>query len=195
MRDAPSSLNPGPNTARTIKAFCGLCNDAYVAWRLHKGVFNGNLRTTKCDEFMRRLSSVTQEYALHQIVKLHDPAVQSGGINLTIDYVVDYGGWDTKTLRQLERIRARLNRLPAQLKKARNKILSHNDLKAILDGTDLGAFDKGLDDRYFRDLQSFVNIAHDRASSGPYPFDDLVNVDVREFLGVIRSSRRTRRRR
>lgn len=178
-----------PITARAVQAFCGLCGDAYVAWRLHKGVFNGNLRSTKCAEYLRRLSAITQEYALHQIVKLHDPAVQSGGINLTVDYIVDYGGWDRATQTALERIRTRLSRLPHSLKAARNKILSHNDLKTILSGAKMGAFAKGLDDKYFRDLQSLVDLAHDRAIGGPFPFDDLVNVDIREFLGVIRSRR------
>ena len=40
-----------------------------------------------------RLSFISQEYALLQIVELHDQAVVSGKITLGIDYIVTYGGW------------------------------------------------------------------------------------------------------
>jgi hypothetical protein len=44
---------------------------------------------------------------------------------------------------------------------ARNKILSHNDLAAILDGGPLASFKAGDDIKYFKDLLRFANIVHE----------------------------------
>jgi hypothetical protein len=62
--------------------FLELCNWAYECWITHKRLFDENDRTertigkAKC--FTARLSTVTQEYVLLQICKLHDPAIQRG---------------------------------------------------------------------------------------------------------------------
>jgi hypothetical protein len=41
-----------------------------------------------------------------QIAKLHDSAVVSGRISFTLDYMVEYGGWDDVTRERLVRIKA-----------------------------------------------------------------------------------------
>ena len=42
-----------------------------------------------------------------------------------------------------------LTSLFEKLKSARNKVLAHNDLEAIMESTALGEFPEGLDDKYF----------------------------------------------
>jgi len=101
---------------------------------------------------------MTQQHVLHQIAKLHDPAVQSGNINLSIAYVIEFGGWDTSTLSDLTSLKGKLDSLANALKPARNKMTAHNDLATILAGMPLGAFPLGADVEYFQHLQELVDV-------------------------------------
>jgi hypothetical protein len=51
-----------------------------------------------------------------------------------------------------------LNELDKKTRPARNKILSHNDLESILNGGIVGDFPDGMDDKYFKTLQEFVDV-------------------------------------
>jgi hypothetical protein len=179
-------MNPiSPDVA---KQFCELCNWAYECWVTHKRLFDENTRTettiAKARYFTARLSVITQEYSLLQICKLHDPAIQKGAINITIDYVVRFGDWGLAAERINDMV-LRLTGLFEKLKSARNKVLAHNDLEAILGATSLGAFPDGLDDKYFSALQELANAVHEKWLDGPYPFNDLAGADVDEFLHVL----------
>lgn len=168
--------------------FCELCNWVYESWITHKALFDDNCKKEdtigRCVHFTHRLSIVTQEYSLQQIAKLHDRAIQNGSENLTVDYVMTFGEW-CEEREDLERMVTMLNTLKEKILPARNKILSHNDLKTILADRHLGEFPKGEDEEYFQILQNFVNMVHDRWLGGPYPFNDLAETDVHEFLHLL----------
>jgi hypothetical protein len=76
--------------------------------------------------------------------------------------------------------------LADKLEDVRNKILSHNDLATIVAGARLGGFADGADEKYFKDLQEFVNTVHDEVIGGPWQFDDRVKNDVAAFLATIK---------
>jgi len=184
-------MNPiSPDVA---KQFCELCNWAYECRTTHKRLFDKNERTEKtigrAKYFTARLSVITQEYSLLQICKLHDPAIQKGAVNITIDYIVRFGDWGTDTAR-INGYVIRLAELFEKLKSARNKILAHNDLEAIMEVATLGAFPDGLDDEYFSALQELVNAVHEKWLDGPYPFNDLAGADVEEFLHLLEKTDR-----
>lgn len=67
-------------------------------------------------------------------------------------------------------------------KEPRNKILSHNDLDTIMNGKDLGTFNKGEDEIYFDALKKFVNLLHENVVGCPYPFYELMENDVAFFM-------------
>jgi hypothetical protein len=114
---------------------------------------------------------------------------QSGQINLTVDYVVSFGGWDEETRKQLQGLRDQMVELAQKIKGARNKILSHDDLATLIEDKPLGGFDTDADTLYFCSLQEFVNIVHDCTVGGPYPLDDLVQNDVQCFLSAFSKGR------
>ncbi len=91
--------------------FCGLCNWVYEAWITHKLLFDDNEAQKdsigKAAAFMVRLSTITQEYSLLQIAKLHDPAIQKNSLNLTVDYMMRFGEWGERR-GTIENIFARL---------------------------------------------------------------------------------------
>ena len=179
-------MNPiSPDVA---KQFCELCNWAYECWVTHKRLFDENVKTEttigRAKYFTARLSVITQEYSLLQICKLHDPAIQKGAVNITIDYILRFGDWGMDA-EQINRHVLRLTTLFDKLRSARNKVLAHNDLEAIMGAAPLGEFPEGLDDEYFAVLQELVSTVHEKWLGGPYPFNDLAGADVEEFLHVL----------
>jgi len=87
---------------------------------------------------------------------------------------------------RLERLAGELNGLANKLDDVRNKMLSHNDLATILAKATLGEFDEGADEKYFKDLQEFVDIVYEEVIGGPRPFNTLVKKDVASFLDAIK---------
>ena len=132
-----------------------------------------------------RLSIISQEYSLLQIVKLHDSAVVAGKVTLGIDFILKYGGWSDPVGSRLRDLARPLEDFAKQLRSVRNQSLSHNDLAAVLSNTTLGAFNKNDDVAYFEALQEFVDAVHEEVIGGPWPFSDIVLNDVAAFLARI----------
>ena len=178
-------------SASVVSDFCTLCDKAHEYWLNHLELFDNNPRNTELmksiarDEW-ERLSIISHEYSLLQVRKLHDRAVTSGKITLGIDYMLKYGGWSDSVRSRLEGLANELDGLADKLEDVRNKILSHNDLATIVAGARLGEFADGADEKYFKDLQEFVNTVHDEVIGGPWQFDDRVKNDVAAFLAMIK---------
>jgi len=165
--------------------FCKLCIWAYTVWVIHR-VLQDNLdpnlpKRSRCPYVIHDLSIITHDYVLLQIAKLHDKAVpRPDNINLSIDYVICFGGWDGGTKKKLKELENKLLKLKKRILPARNKIISHNDLETILNTTTDGYFSKDVDGsfpkdkdiEYFDNLQKFVDIIHDKVIGGPYPLQD-----------------------
>jgi len=171
-----------------VREFCGLCNRAHELWINYLELFDNNPRN---DELMKsiakdewaRLRTISHEHSLLQVVKLHDPAAMNGNITLGIDYVFTYGGWSGSVRSDLEKLKKELDRFADPLRRGvRNKILSHYDLATILADAPLGAFAKRADEKYFKDLQEFVDIVHGEVIGGPFPFSNNVKNDIAFFL-------------
>lgn len=177
-----------PITEEVAAKFCRLCDWTYETWVTHKFLFDEN-KTPEKDigkavSFTNRLSTITQEYCLQQIAKLHDPTKQGKNFNLSIDYMVQYGDWGERT-DQIESIHSKLSDLWKHLKLVRSKILAHNDFETIIVDAALGSFPEGMDDEYFEVLQELVNEVHEKWSGTPFPFNDLAIVDVHDFLRLL----------
>ena len=177
-----------PISQDTAVKFCELCNWVYETWVTHKFLFDENKtpekNVGKSPSFTSRLSIITQEYCLQQIAKLHDPAIQGNSLNLTVDYIIRFGEWGEQA-DEIGKIHDKLLGLWERLKPARNKALAHNDLETLMADAALGSFPEGADEEYFAALQTLVNEVHEKWVDGPYPFNDLANADVEEFLALL----------
>lgn len=128
--------------------------------------------------FLQNFSIISQEYTLLQLAKLHDPAVSLGRINLTLDYVLTYGTWERGDLATLQELKRLLDELHVQIRPARNRLISHNDLESIAKNDPIGAFPAGLDVEYFARLEEFAQIVHERIVGAPFDFSHHAHTDV-----------------
>jgi len=174
-----------------INQFIEVCQWTYDVWSTHRSLFNDNpqrasLRASPAGDGLYRLSIISQEYLLQQIVKLHDPARQNGEENLGFDYICQCGGWDTDVSAKLQTLKMRLDEFAQKIRPARHKILSHFDLKTALSGSKLGDFPEGEDIEYFRLLQEFVNVVHNAVIGEPYLFSDDAKKDAMALLSCLK---------
>lgn len=174
--------------------FCALCDWLFQSYQIRKYLIDENpdldiLKEARYEHFFQRLSIILQENWLHQLAKLHDPSVQNGHINLSIEYMIDYGHWDAETQRLLTDLRDRMAILAKPIKDARNKLLSHNDLKIILQDAQLGSFERGQDDDYFCCLRQFASLVSEATVGEPFLYDDLVRNDVEVFMTCFKLGR------
>ena len=174
-----------------VEQFCTLCDKAHEYWLNYLELFDNNPRNAEiCNSSAgkewERLSNISHEYSLLQVVKLHDKAVMNGNINLGLDYMLTYGGWSDSVSARLKELKIELDCFASQLLDARNKILSHNDLATIEANTTLGAVAKGADEKYFKALKEFVDLVHSEVIGGPYPFNNFVKNEIAFFLRAIK---------
>ena len=177
-------------SACVIHEFCALCDSAYQAGLVHRLLFDDNpeadrIGTSRFKNGYAKLSEITQEYALLQIAKLHDPAVVSGKITLSIAYVVTYGGWEAGPQAELADLAKELNSFATKLRSARNQALSHNDLAAILSGGPLGAFEKDEDVSYFSKLREFADIACKEVGGSGFSYSTSVTGSISAMVSAL----------
>lgn len=178
------------HSKEVIDKFCELCDWLMQVWQTRKYLFDENpdepvLKEPRYAHFFYRLQVVLQENWMHQLAKLHDPAVQGGAnghINLSLDYIIEYGQWNPKTKAELTDLRSKLSVLAKPIKDARNKVLSHNDLVVLLASKELGSFDPDEDEAYFHTLCEFASVVRQSALGEPFVYDDLVENDVVVFM-------------
>jgi hypothetical protein len=192
-----SKCNDGLS-GKVISEFSRLCGWAHATWSFYQGICNHPQRSMLArTSFWELLGNICQEHYMLQIVKLHDPAVQSGRINLTLDYIITYGNWDPETRSNLEGLKSELDGLLLKpLKPARNKIISHNDLETILAGDPIGQFDGDEDKEYFEKLQKFIDLVHNKSrfkpsygnSLGSYQFSNAGNKQAIDFVDALHRS-------
>lgn len=189
------------HSKEVVKKFCELCDWLFQSWQIRKYLFDENpelsiLQSPRYGHLFYHLSVITQEYWLHQLAKLHDPAVQggqNGHINLSIDYMIEYGHWNNETKAVLIDLREQMSILAKPIKEARNKILSHNDLAIILSSKELGCFNNSEDEIYFSCLQKFASLITETVSEQPFIYDNLVRNDIDAFMHGFNHLRRLSR--
>jgi hypothetical protein len=168
------------------------CNWAHEVWTLRRALIDDNRRRQTLQRgpyffFVITAGNALHEYVLQQMAKLHDPA---GGrrVSLTLEFAVEYGGWDAVTLRKLKTLKSRLDALDKQIRPARNQLISHNDLGALLGDVPLGAFKAGADKRYFKTLFMFMSTAYECATGGPCAEFATLKEETERVVAALASS-------
>ena len=183
------SLGKSMMDKETVEIFCSHCDWAHQSWLMRKHLYDENpykeaIKHAHHAYFFSRLEKILQEYWMHEVSKLHDPAHQNGFDNLSVEYIFKSGAWSQEVKDKLRVLNKKMNKFAQNLKPARNKLLSHKDKNVILSGATLGCFDEGEDIMYFEALSEFANEVHLAAVGTPYMFDDLTQNDVACFMST-----------
>src|SRR5271166_5026042 len=122
--------------------------------------------------FFADLDRILQEYLLLECAKITDRAATGNHENFTVAYLVENICWpkkqltslpddDKDILKELKSWQAITKDFRRLIECARNKLLAHLDMAAVLSGTPLGAFPEGKGETFFDALQKICNIAHE----------------------------------
>jgi len=199
MKTSARIMNKGGSMAAigntVVEEFCKLCDKAYEVWVTHRTIEDYHqleeVKNGPCGATLFRFYTMSTEYTFQQIAKLHDPAKQGDCFNLTLDYMIRFGGWQSEVKQKLESLLDKMNKFvryekPDNIIAARNKLISHNDRDTILRNETMGSFEPGQDKIYFEQLQQFVKIVHENTIGGPFLyFDNSAVNDANIFLEKI----------
>ncbi len=176
------------HSEKIIKEFFGLCDWLLQTYEVRKYLFDDNpdeclLKEARHKSFFYRISIVFQESWMLQLVKLHDPAVQGGNANLSLQYIIEYGDWEPDFKQELVELKKAMDMLYLSIKEARNKLLSHNDYKTIIgQDVNLGEFNEGEDIKYFNALKEFCEKVSQEVLGLPFVYDTFVQNDIECFM-------------
>jgi hypothetical protein len=179
---------------KVVKEFETQCKWMHQSWQTRKCLFDEkpNLQAFQQPHyahFFYRLSIIHQEYWMQQVAKLHDPTGKPGQHNLSVDYMIECGGWDADTEARLTELRAKMLPFAGKMKTPRNKLLAHNDVATILSAPELGAFDAGEDIEYFKNLKAFAEIVVNAILGEHFDYDNGVPTDVALFVEAFNRGR------
>lgn len=162
------------------EAFCEECRSAYENWVTCRIVFDdlparaqltdAEALDTPIGQCIDRVFGMCLEAWTMQVVRLDGPARQGDHRNLSVHRIREAEVWTADECNRLDGIVARLCPLPARLRAARNKFLSHNDVDARLANAALGGFCLGDDTAYFRALAEMATMVWEKwCRSGAHP--------------------------
>jgi hypothetical protein len=139
--------------------------------------------------FFRDLNVILIDYVLLQVCRITDPPQSKGRPNLTVAQIDSR----LRAAGQMTDVIARrsdgLIRYRSIVNDARNKLVSHADLKSILSGPTVGAHTKEEVDRFFEDLQEYCDEVGRAMGAGPLDFRTQSGPgDVLDLIRVLRDS-------
>ena len=110
------------HTEVVVKEFLKICDWLFQTYQMRNYLFDENpdvnsIRTPRHAHFFYRIQEVFQESWLHQLAKLHDPAVQGGNVNLSLDYIIEFGRWDSEIKSELYSCKENMTTISKSVKK------------------------------------------------------------------------------
>ena len=176
-------------SAAIAEKFCDRCRWTHELWQTAIVLLDRRAveatRESHHDYLFYRIHRMLKDSFLLEIEKLHDPVVMSGRVNMTLGYILEYGGWDTVTRECLESLIWNMNKLHELVHPARNRILAHNDLQTIINESTLGGFPLGMDVFYFDYLQNIADIVSTNCLNKPFWFAEFPRTDAEDFLRAL----------
>ena len=180
-----------PEHANLIR-FGDHCSWAWECFQLAKAYCNSEDIRGWCG-VDSSLVSILREYSLLQIAKTHDPKKSGGYANHSLDYLT--GLYDAEEEPVISAFTKENAEFIESVRDARKKVVAHSDLKALGSERQLGAFEDGADDDYFRSLHQVVARLYEKAGIGPFPkWPHFAQDDAEEFLGIVRRVQRSKLR-
>jgi hypothetical protein len=184
MSDQLKTISYTDETAKEIvERFCGHVHWLVRVRHIFKVLFEDEqpscrtLMEQTASSFFADLNRILQEYLLLECAKITDPAATGNHENFTVAYLIENIRWPSDEailgkltslpddhkglLQELKSLRAIARCFRRDIKLARNKLLAHLDMSAVLSSKPLGEFPEGKDEIFFCALQKLCNITHE----------------------------------
>ncbi len=184
MSDQLETISYTDETAKEIvERFCG-----HVHWLVRvrytfKVLFEDEqpscqtLIKKTASSFFDDLNRILREYLLLECAKITDRPTTYGDTNFTVDYLVQNICWPSDKailekmaslpdghkdiLQELKSLQRIAQGFREDIKLARDKLLAHLDMSAVLSSKLLGVFTEGKDKTFFCALEKLCNITHE----------------------------------
>jgi len=164
-----------------IKRFCDQC---YAIRALYKEYFylyesdnkeRLDLLDKTARDFFYELRCILIDRILLNICKITDPASSGNNSNLTIKYILKEIEQEAKKNLGLDELSKEIHTFREYIVGARHKIIVHSDFETITSNKILGSFSKTDDDKFWKNLQEFVNKISMHYFNRPFIFDEIVD--------------------
>jgi hypothetical protein len=177
---------------KQIKLFICLATRIFVSYYNFRKLFEvKNSREIVMEiapEFFRLLNDLLIRDFFLETAKLIENENYQYKKNITVKLIVNMPMWNEEQRKKLNKYNEDLEVLKIQMKKARHKIIAHNDLATYEDDTieSLGEFDIGLDKKFISTLEEFCNYIHKEAFGEIWgDFNPSSPGDVDELIGYL----------
>ncbi len=141
---------------KTAESFSDIYISAYECWQMYKVMREYRDKIRDNSGIWRRFGTILQHYWVLQIAKIHDHKKHGKDDNLSLEYFVSRVDKDSYTKCSEEFLGDNKEFIGA-IKKARNKVVAHPDLKVYLSDDVVGAFSAGQDEKYFNSLHKIIS--------------------------------------
>jgi hypothetical protein len=184
VSDQLKTISYTDETAKEIvKRFCGHVHWLVRVRHTFKVLFEDE--QPSCQTLMKKtawsffldLNRILQEYLLLECAKITDDATTHGHTNFTVDYLVKNICWPSDKailekltslsddhkdlLQELKSLQLIAQGFRGHIESARDKLLAHLDMGAVLTSKPLGGFPEGDDKTFFCALQKLCDITHE----------------------------------
>lgn len=177
-----------------LEEFRKICHWTFEVWETHKTIFENSdfekaIRETPAAYTMWMFSVISHEYSLLQIAKLHDPVTTGKSRNLSLNYIIEHGNWDSETNKKLCEILGKMNGFYNKIKPARDKVISHADYDSTMNIQIHGKFSAGEDDRYFECLEDFLKTIGMARLNCDFSFLHFSESEARRFMKTFKTKK------
>ncbi|MEX0643361.1 MAG: hypothetical protein WD468_11700 [Pirellulales bacterium] len=140
------------------------------------------------------LLTIIKEYSFLQIAKLHDPLRTSGHTNQSIQHFVKkYDDQSGSLAAKYHAFEEKHSDFIDAARRARRKVIAHNDLAASSTAERHGAYQDGLDEVYFDELPSLLTAIYKQAGMALFPgWHTPFEQDVAAFIRILLDRKATR---
>ena len=177
---------------KIITSFIGLSVDIFVSHYNFRKLFEDErthalLKSTASDFFHFLNELLINDFFL-KTARLLEGQNFKDDKNITVDLIVNLSIWNDEQKTALYEYKNVFDGFYKKIKKARSKIIAHNDLKIYEDDSIefLGEFEVGLDQEFINALEQFCNYIHKEVFGEIWgEFVPSSPTDVQELIGYL----------
>lgn len=166
---------------KVIEQFCNQCYTIRALYKEYIFLYESDnkerldLLDKTARDFFHNLRCILIDRIFLGICKITDRAGSGERSNLTIEYILKEIKQDAKKNLGLDELSNEIHKFREYIVDARHKIIVHSDIETIKSNKTLGVFSKSDNDKFWENLQEFVNKIHMHYFKTSFILDDIVD--------------------